>query len=335
MIKKNNSANYKIIWITWESHRRTIELCKHFEFKLLIYVSNRCILLKYPYLIFKTICALMVHRPQTLIVQNPSVVLTFVTCAVKKIFGYFLIVDAHNAGIIPENKILLKLPFIFKYLQRKADITIVTNMQLSKIISSNNGRPFVMPDKIPEIKLIRRTESRYDIIRVVYICKFADDEPYNELINTAGNFDRRVLFYVTGSLSKVPKHILDSKPSNVIFTGFLSETDYWELLCLSDLIIDLTKREDCLLCGAYEALAAEVPMLLSDTAALRNYFYKGAVFTKNTTEGLSRNIVYALNNLELLKNDLLDAKMELHDNWLNIANKFMVVVRLVQNKLLS
>jgi hypothetical protein len=44
-----------------------------------------------------------------------------------------------------------------------------------------------------------------------------------------------------------------------------------------DATIVLSERENCLLCGAYETVASEKPMILSNKEALRNYFDKGAI----------------------------------------------------------
>lgn len=323
---KNNKLECKTIWIAWERHRRTVELCKHFKFTLFAFVSNRNRVIKHTYFCCKTVYTLIKYRPQTLIVQNPSVVLTFIACVLKRVFGYSLIVDTHNGGILPENKILQKLPFIFKYFQRKACFSIVTNVQLAKKIANNNGLSFVLPDKIPDFYVVRSKEMSKDIISVVCICTYGIDEPYEELLKSIGDFDNSIRFYVTGNIGNLAKNGFNYKAENVVFTGFLPEADYWKLLCSADLIVDLTKREDCLVCGAYEALAVEVPMLLSDTAALRNYFFKGAVFSKNTAEDLSRNILYAVSNIETLKKEVLEAKTELKNMWVEKAAEFMLAV---------
>ena len=61
-----------------------------------------------------------------------------------------------------------------------------------------------------------------------------------------------------------------------------------------DATIDLTTRENCLVCGAYESLAAGKPMILSKTRALMNYFSQAAVYVEHTAEDLERGIHEAL-----------------------------------------
>jgi len=59
---------------------------------------------------------------------------------------------------------------------------------------------------------------------------------------------------------------------NLTLTAFIDDNAYVTLLYSCDLIVDLTTREDCLVCGAYESVSAEKPLLLSDTTALRVFW---------------------------------------------------------------
>ena len=54
--------------------------------------------------------------------------------------------------------------------------------------------------------------------------------------------------------------------------------------------MDLTTLEDCLLCGAYEALAAGKPLVISNTRALADYFGAAAILTDNTPEAISERV---------------------------------------------
>ena len=62
-------------------------------------------------------------------------------------------------------------------------------------------------------------------------------------------------------------------------------------------VIDLSTRERCLLCGAYEAVAAGKPMILSRTQTLMDYFTRGAVFTDNRVSDLPHSIRNAILDL--------------------------------------
>jgi glycosyltransferase involved in cell wall biosynthesis len=58
-------------------------------------------------------------------------------------------------------------------------------------------------------------------------------------------------------------------------------------------VIDLTAMPDCLVCGAYEALAVGRPLLLTDIPAARTLFAQAACFTNNE----KLNIAAALHRL--------------------------------------
>jgi glycosyltransferase involved in cell wall biosynthesis len=327
-----------IIWIAWEKHRRTVELCKHFDIELITYLGTTNRLIKYFIYSFRTLLDIIKNNPNVLIIQNPSVFLTFISCLLKPVFGYKLIVDTHNAGILPEISFLRKLSFLYKYFQRAADLTIVTNMNLAAIVRANGGRPFIMPDKLPtiDVKVSESTSYTDNTIKIVYICTFGADEPYLELIDATRHFNEDVIFYVTGNITRLPVKAIASKPTNLIFTGFIPENEYWNLLSTADIIVDLTNREDCLVCGAYEAVAVEVPLILSDTEALRNYFTEGTVFTKNTTQDLIINISHAIENISCLRAKMKQFKNQLENNWRIIEGNFLLKLEVLcsgQNKL--
>jgi glycosyltransferase involved in cell wall biosynthesis len=92
----------------------------------------------------------------------------------------------------------------------------------------------------------------------------------------------------------------DTIPPNVELTGFLPGPDYWRLLQIATVVCDLTLKPDCLVCGAYEALAAGKPMVLSDNPATRAIFEVAAVLTENVPEQIVSAIRAALAESEAL-----------------------------------
>jgi glycosyltransferase involved in cell wall biosynthesis len=73
--------------------------------------------------------------------------------------------------------------------------------------------------------------------------------------------------------------------------------------------------EDCLVCGAYEAVALGKPLVTSDTAALRNYFRKGTVYTRHDPRSLAAAITYALAHRERLAAEMETLRRELAGDW--------------------
>jgi len=318
-IQKNNK-----IWIAWEVHRRTIELNKVFNAKLFLFKRRYCV--EYPLLLFKSWLIIHSERPKVLIVQNPSLILTLLACILKNFYKCKLIVDAHNAGLFPLGVKTNEPPYIYQYLQRKADITIVTNDVLADIVKENGGKAFVLPDRIPDVPgMYKKTlKGKHNIM---VISTFGEDEPYAEMIKAATGFKNDFYFYVTGNYEKSNQDLRKKVPSNLIFTGFLSDEEYWNLLYSVDLMVDLTMRENCLVCGAYEAVAAGTPMVLSDTHTLRTYFYKGAVFSENNVDSIVQAIKKALESENRLRSEVKELKHELRRKWDLTVSKILRIMQ--------
>jgi glycosyltransferase involved in cell wall biosynthesis len=87
----------------------------------------------------------------------------------------------------------------------------------------------------------------------------------------------------------------------VRFLGFVSYDVYCDYLRSCALIVDLTVLEDCLVCGAYEALAAGKPLVLSRTRALRDYFGTAARLTDNTHAEIAESVERAYAEREQLR----------------------------------
>ena len=69
------------------------------------------------------------------------------------------------------------------------------------------------------------------------------------------------------------------------------------------MICDLTLKPDCLVCGAYEALALAKPMVLSDNPATREIFGSAAVLTDNSAADIARAVATAVEQRERLETD--------------------------------
>ena len=117
------------------------------------------------------------------------------------------------------------------------------------------------------------------------MCTFGPDEPYLAVLEAARLIDPEIGIYVTGD----PRGKADPEawPDHVVFCGRVTWERYDQLLCSVNGVIDLSTRERCLLCGAYEAVAAGKPMILSRTQTLMGYFARGAVFTDHTVVWLA------------------------------------------------
>lgn len=304
----------RAIWISWEEHRRTTELCSALGIPLYTFTFRGKKPLRYIVLSLRTVRKLMAERPDLLFVQNPSLALSLLGTAYKSIFGKKLIVDAHTSGVFPFDGKYASLNFICRYIHKKADLTIVTTNYLKNAVEKNKGRGFVLQDRLPNISPRKSIKLKGDR-NILYICSFSWDEPYKEVIEAAAKMGKEVCVYITGDFRKSSGIFPERLPENVILTGFLPEEEYLSLLSSADVLIDLTTREHCLLCGAYEAVALGKPFIISKTNALMEYFSKGCIYAENTVEGIAEAILTALSRQEALQGEVKEFRGTLQASW--------------------
>lgn len=310
----------KVVWISWQYHRRTAELVKLLGIPWVKLEGRGAV--KYIHLPIKTFIKLYAIRPRVLIVQNPSMVLTILAIALKCIFKYKLIVDAHNIGVYFFPKGILNYNLIYKIVHSWTDVTIVSNAILAEKVAINGGYPLVLPDLIPDLGLpSQQIES--DKIVVVYICSFSPDEPVDEFCEACLRLPDKFTVYITGNYKKANIHEKYLLSEKLHFTGFLDEAEYIALLKRARFVVDLTTMHDCLVCGAYEAVSLSTPVVLSDTVANRTYFVKGVVYTEHDTDDLVRNMLFAVENEIQLKSEIVELKAELKSKWMSLYNKLV------------
>jgi hypothetical protein len=301
----------KCIWITWEFHRRNRGISEALGCSLYEIINENNMIFRYLYSFVKTVVIIQKEKPKILIVQNPSIFLSLLAVLIKPIYSYQLIVDAHNSGIYPcEGKYKI-LSYISVYIQKKSNIVLVTNENLAHNVRKNKGNPVVMPDCIPKIQNISKTELDGKFC-VVFITTYNVDEPYLEVINAAKMIDKKIVIYFTGN----PKNKLDSIdiPYNVKICGFLREDNYWKLLRSCSIVMDLTTRKDCLVCGAYEALSLNKPLILSNTHAIKKYFNRGVLYVDPNDHSISNAVNKAFRNIEFLRSEIIELKKELNND---------------------
>jgi hypothetical protein len=241
--------------------------------------------IRYPGLLIKTLWLYIKENPKYIFSQNPSIILATFTVLYGLIFNKKVVVDAHNAGVYPFEGRSSIATTLTKFLFRKCYFTIVTNDSLKVYVESCGGRAFVLPDPFPEIAFSNKIQlkGKYNFL---LICTWAEDEPYEEAIEAFSQLNSDLVLYITGNSKGKEKNLSVKIPDNVILTGYISNEHFDNLLHSCDCVIDLTTREDCLVCGAYEAVSAEKPLILSDTATLRDYFKSSALYTLNKSTSL-------------------------------------------------
>lgn len=292
------------LWITWNIQRRNVSLSSEIGATLEELISSASNWVRYPLLTAKTIMLIAKNRPNQLYAQNPSLVLAFIVSVVGKIIKVPVIIDLHNAGLFPiegRSKLLNRIALEINSL---ADIVIVTNVGLKKHLDGKNIRTAIIPDPMPVLQNTHSYDMDANKFNVVYVCSWASDEPNEKVMEAAKILGDKFRVYITGNpkLSGIGVKVDDL--SNVILTGYLSNSEYESLLSTADAIMVLTTRDDCLVCGAYEGVSVEKPLIISDTQALKEYFSSGCEYTDNSASDIARAILSVKENYSSLKKDI-------------------------------
>jgi len=282
------------VFISWEKHQRTRTIAKKFSLSLYEVVPPYQGVKRYLFCLWTTLSILVKNKPRVLIVQNPSLILSLWVLVLRPFFGYKLVMDAHNEAIIPflNNNSLFR--FLSKTLTRYANLTLVTNPVLAKIVHDNGGKAFILPDILPQFEYDTKPPQLANEFNITFVCTYAQDEPVQEIFKAAELLGNQYQFKVTGRIPKDFNHA--TKPANVMLTDFLSEHDYITTLANSHIIIDLTTMDNCLVCGAYEAIALERPLILSANDASLALFGNYAIHTKNSSDAIAEAVLKIYND---------------------------------------
>lgn len=310
------------IWLTWERQRRNRTLSEALEAHLYEFDHKLPRIRRWLKAIGGTIGVLWRERPRYLFAQNPSLVLALIAVWYGRLTGRVVAIDAHNAGIFPffgragrfHRMMRPIMQRLAHYVMRKATVTIVSNPGLAGYVERVGGRAFVLPDPLPHLGSSSGADGAGDTPSVLFICTWAADEPYAEVLKAAARLDPATRIYITGN-SKGREQVVQPVPDNVILTGFVPEEEFVALLHRADAVMDLTTLDNCLVCGAYEAVAASKPMVLSDTEALRAYFRKGAVFARNDADSIAGAVRQVLADKARLDAEVVALKRELLESW--------------------
>lgn len=310
-----------VIWIAWERQRRTTELAGAFGVPLFRLLHGGSRWLRYPVLAVHTLGILLRRRPRVLIVQNPSLILALIAGLGRPLFRYRLVVDRHTNFALGQPASLRKTVFtaISDLTIRLADLTIVTNQPLAALVASKKGRAFVLPDRLPDLSAPPPERRPSGTRHVCLICTYAKDEPYEEVIRAASLLPPDVHLHVTGRhdrtrFSAPVADILAASP-NIVLTGFLPEDRYVELLFGCDVIVDLTTLDHCLVCGAYEAIAAGKALVLSESTANRELFGEAPVYVGADHESIRAGLEAALADVDRRTAMIADLQGSYRSGW--------------------
>lgn len=314
-----------MVFISWQPYcSRSDNFAREFNGKsIMIYYgflgSNYfTIAFKYILQIVKTLSMLLHLKPDVVFVMSPPVfacIPVFIYCKLcKKKF----IIDAHTGAFT--NPIWQKVMWLQKYFSKNAIVNIITNKGLIKYIMKW-GAPFTI---IPDVPIVAKTYAIPKLktgSNVTFINTFAKDEPLEEFLRAAKKMGG-INFYITGKIKRSDGKYIKMAPENVEFTDYLDNEAYFGLLIASDLIVVLTKLDNTMQRGAYEAIYNGKPIVTSNWKVLRENFGGAAVFVDNDAEAIYLGIKSALNRIEVLQSNAIQLKKDKLKRWR--ANKILL-----------
>lgn len=301
----------KIIFVAWNTTPRSRVLANFLQATIITYqvpTNHLLRLFNYPFLMFLTFCKLLQQKPDNIFVQLPPIQVSIPTFLYSKIFRKRLIFDTHSGIFFPKGIHQRLYYYLYANMIKHINLNLVHNDSILTRKCLQNTTTIVLEDKLPYQPIVYNPNKP---LKAVIICGYGKDEPINEVLKAA-ELIPDIDFYLTGKSDKL-KNIPMSQ--NVKLTGYLNNTDYEIFLRTADLIIALTTRPDTVLCGAYEAVGLQKPLITSDTETLRKYFNKGTIYTANNANAIAQAITEARKNLAKLYNEMALLRKEKETTW--------------------
>ncbi len=253
-----------------------------------------------------TIRLLYAARPAVVFAPNPSLVLTYLLLLCRTVFRFVLVSDAHYGGVVDVTG-SRAVQRLLEFAHRLVDLVIVTNPGHADRVRSHGGKAFVCPDPLPQLPAKPPKPAGMDGVQksVLFICSYDADEPFREVFAAANSLAAQGFrVFASGRYARL-KLSPESFPDATLL-GYVDRATYDAYLHNVDVILDLTTWQDCLVCGAYEAMAAGKPCVLSRTRALTELFTHGTVFCSHDPGEIAAAVVSAYENRAALSLQISD-----------------------------
>ncbi len=307
-----SDSSQGLIWITWERQRRSIELAKalgarYYEMDYLIHPIKR-----YLKSLTQTIGLLARYRKSVFVVQNPSMVLAFVSVLLGKIFNLKIVVDRHTDRYIllqGEGALYNCLVFMSRFTMKHAKLTIVTNNELAEIVHRHGGQSFVLPDPLPpvtEYVITGESPESFNTLKkinasdrehIFIVAAWAWDEPIEAYIELARKMPE-LDFYISGRPKKEFDQALSAKPENFHCTGFVSDQEFYSIMQGAKCVVAVTTSPATLICAGYESLVLGKPFVTGDSDALKAFFGAAAANSNGSVDDIFAQLKHIQDHYE-------------------------------------
>jgi len=326
----------KFIFIDWRpNNRRAKSIAK--DIGATLYLAPNIMRkktyapIRYFYLLFWTITILIKSRPNVIFVSTPPTFCPIIVFAYAKLFNCAYVADASHSATMAYWR---NVPFGFwfnKLIMNQSITTLVHNECIKKLTDKQGINSIVLETKVPELQVTKELPIADDF-KVLAPCSFDPDEPIDEIFSAA-ELMPDINFYVTGSLVRLNKEMINRCPANLTLTGFLSEKDYDLLLNSASVVLVLTTDDYPVRPrGASEAIAAEKPLIVSLNQATKNDLNKGTILISDTTEEIIQGILKIKSQYEQYKSEIKQLKEERTSQYkLNLQELNLLIEQSLSN----
>lgn len=324
------TTNIFCISINWcKHHGRSESLARKLQIQdFYIYPNIDNFPLRYLMSMVKTIKILIRLKPRSVIVMQPPSISLFLIFVLSKFMDFRIIGDLHT-GVFLDPKWKWSKKAVMKLLAGD-NCAVVTNANLEEVLLSHGVRNTVILDDLIEIypealDIPNSLASKYKIAHNAYVLvplSYAFDEPL-ESLTTAIRRSPDLTWVLTGD---APQSFTSRAPKNVVFTGYVTNSEYRSLLLSARAVVALTTQESTMQRAGYEALCASKPLLISRKSVLVEYFGDSAVYVDNSSFSIQEQIHTLIQDYQKYQsrmNRTRLSKLENQDANLEILSKFL------------
>ena len=314
----------KGVFIAWKKFQRRVEvLAPQFGLEIVYFhysweeKSKFHKALSYFLKTVDTLTCLFQKRPSLIFVQLPPTLALYCVAFYSWLTGSRYVSDCHNSMVYEH---------WYKWVLAKKLLTagtmIVHNDHVAMHVEKNIGiTPFVLRTGIAKRKpQDDRFNGLLGHLRISSKCyvilpwNFNLDEPLAEVFE-AVRLIPDVQFVMTWYFEKLANTVRNNLPSNLIFTGFLEIDDFNHLFSNAGVALVLTNRDGTQLGGMHEAMAFEIPAVVSDLKTTRFLYKDAPVYVNNDPESIARGIQFAFENKMNLKEKIRILRLETENEF--------------------
>lgn len=260
-----------------------------------------------PYLLalLKTFYMLARNKYDIVFVQLAPGPLLMLAAIMRRLKKYFLVADMHSFFLWPSSLrgALINRPFGF--FLRFCDIIFVHGDIIKRMMHpSLRRKTIVVVDPPPSVSPETKKEISKDYFLTIFPASFAEDEPIEEIILAVKKLyaeNYRIKLIVTGRYERRPELAKYSDGKTIIFTGYLPQKEYYDLLQKADIVAALTTVKYSMMAAALEAITLDKPLLISNQPVFKSLLGDYPLFVENTSEEIYRKLSFVIENKQMLE----------------------------------